>query len=462
MRFRPPLRLRLTLWYTTVMGIILLLFAGFLYWQVRRQLYARMDAGLQLAAGQALFSVALDDGQPAFQVDAGGRDALGEVGDDLVIYLRAADGRVLGAISSEDQPAMPPAPAGHSTLPVEGEPWRVYTQPLPPEDGSGFIMVAQELDPLQAILAGLRAQFLWGLPLALVLSGIGGYFLASRALAPIDQMTRTARQVSAGDMGGRIRYQGPADEVGRLAATFDDMLDRLQAAFERERRFTADAAHELRTPLAALKGRIGVTLSQSRRPLEYEDTLRSLETEVDRLIRLSKDLLFIARLDQGQISPTLERIEVGELLALVVSQLRPLAAERSITLEENSSPGLVVSGDVRLLIRLFLNLLDNAVKFSPNYGRVIISAQQAAGRVEVVIRDNGPGIAREHLPHLFERFFRGEGSRGRGGNSGSEGGSGLGLAIAYEIAWAHDGVIEVESEPGKGATFVVRIPAIGS
>lgn len=462
MGVRLPLRLRLTLWYTAVMGLILLLFAGFLYWQVRRQLYAQVDAGLQLAAGQALISVAEEGGRPAFRVDAGGRDALRNLGEDLVIYLLAGDWRILDVISSEDQPAPPPAPAGHSTQLVEGEPWRVYRHSLSAGESPGFILVAQELDPLLIALSGLRAQVLWGLPLALILSGVGGYFLASRALRAMDRITRTAQQISAGDMSGRIHYEGPADEVGRLAATFDAMLDRLQAAFERERRFTADAAHELRTPLTALKGRIGVALNQSREPDEYEETLRSLEGEVDRLIRLSKDLLFIARLEQERIAGAVEPVEAGELLALVAAQLRPLADERKVSLEEHSSTALTVSGDVELLIRLFLNLLDNAVKFCPDAGRVSIVARRAGGNVEVAIHNNGPGIDPEHLPHLFERFYRVESSRGRTGESGDHGGSGLGLAIAHEIARAHGGAIDVESEPGTGTTVVVRLPASGS
>jgi signal transduction histidine kinase len=191
-------------------------------------------------------------------------------------------------------------------------------------------------------------------------------------------------------------------------------------------------------------------------------TLRSLESEVDRLIRLSKDLLFIARLDQGRNNLTFEPVDVGEMLTIVVAHFQPLAAERSIALETSAPAGLTITGDVELLTRLLFNLLDNAVKFSPDGGRVSAGAHRSAGSVAVTVSDSGPGIAREHLPHLFERFYRVESDRGRFDQSGEQGGSGLGLAIAYEIAQAHRGAIEVTSEPGNGTTVIVRLSAAGS
>jgi heavy metal sensor kinase len=290
------------------------------------------------------------------------------------------------------------------------------------------------------------------------LAGLGGYFLASRALRPIDDITRTAQAISAGDLSQRLHYQGPPDEVGRLAHTFDSMLDRLQAAFVRERRFTGDAAHELRTPLTALKGRIGVTLSRSRQPAVYQETLRDMEGQVDRLIRLSSDLLFMARLDQGQMRPQLEQIELADFIGAVVDQVRALATAKNITIEEAIPAGLTLPGDMDLLIRLFLNLLDNAVKYTPENGRILTSAAGDSAFVEVAVQDSGPGIAAEHLPHLFDRFYRVESDRTRLTQNGDQGGTGLGLAIAHEIARMHNGRLAVESELGVGTTFVVQLP----
>jgi signal transduction histidine kinase len=319
-----------------------------------------------------------------------------------------------------------------------------------------------------------------GLPLALLLAGVGGYLLASRALQPVDGITQTAQAISASDLDQRIYYQGPADEIGRLASTFDNMLDRLQAAFVRERRFTGDAAHELRTPLAALKGRIGVTLSQPRQAEAYAETLQDMEVQVDRLIRLSNDLLLMARLDQGQLRPQLDTIIFSDFLGAVVDQVRPLLEAKSINLTTTIPPDLTLEGDLDLLIRLHLNLLDNAVKYTPPGGRVAVEAEGREKGVTISISDNGPGIQPEHLPYLFDRFYRVESDRSRagqqpvlggsvpgsspkrreGGQGGGStiGGDGLGLAIAYEIVRAHGGELSVQSEVGQGTTLVVNLP----
>jgi heavy metal sensor kinase len=277
-------------------------------------------------------------------------------------------------------------------------------------------------------------------------------------LRPIDNITRTAQAITASDLGQRIQYQGPADEVGRLAKTFDTMLDRLQVAFVRERRFTADAAHELRTPLTALKGRVGVTLSRSRSPAAYQETLQEMEGQVDRLIRLSSDLLFMARLGQGQYHLQLEQIALAELLGAAIDLIRPLAEAKAIALNENIPDSQSLQGDFDLLMRLFVNLLDNAVKFTPENGRVSLQVETQANDVQITVGDTGPGIAVEHLSHLFERFYRAEGDRARRPDDYGPGGAGLGLAIANEITRFHGGQLLVESQPGQGTTFIVRLP----
>lgn len=457
--FPIPLRIRLTLWYTLSLGLILLLFTTFLYMQVRRSLIAQVDAALNLATNQALIIVGDADGRLAFQNIAQNPDAVRNLNDDFVIHLLTQDGSVLDTLSNDNNvPLFSGQVTVFETLLAEGEPWRVYNQAIRVGNATGSLQVAQELDPVLATLANLRRQLAWGLPLALLLAGLGGLFLASRALRPIDQITRTAQAISASDLSQRIYYQGPADEVGRLAQTFDAMLDRLQAAFIRERRFTSDAAHELRTPLAALKGRIGVTLSQPRQPAEYVDTLGEMEGQVDRLIRLSSDLLFMARLDQGQFKPQFDRIELADFIGAVVDQVRPLAKAKAITLTEDIPVDLAIRGDFDLLIRLFLNLMDNAVKYTPENGRVTIQARRSAQSIQTAISDTGPGIAAEHLPHLFERFYRIEGDRARRSENG-QGGAGLGLAIAYEIARFHGGDLSVQSEVNQGTTFFVQLPA---
>lgn len=453
---RLPLRLRLTLWYLFSLGLILLLFGLLLYWQVQRGLLAQVDTGLQLAAAQALGNVAIRNGGLAFQ-NPDNSPALARLREDIAIRLLSEDGTVWDSLNRTAEPPVRAPTPGYDTYSDGDDSWRVYNEhlDLPGMSAGGWLQVTQTLESMEQTLLLLRLQLLSGMPLALLLAGAGGYFLASRALLPIDRITRTAHEINASDLSRRINYTGPPDELGRLAATFDEMLSRLQSSFDRERRFTADAAHELRTPLTALKGRIGVTLSQPRGPAEYSDSLQELERQVDRLIRLSSDLLFMARLDQGKVQRREDPIELDDLLAAVVDQIRPLAETKSITLLGSDARGLKVSGDMDLIIRLFLNLLDNAIKFTPAGGRVSVEAERSGTKVTIAIRDTGPGIPAEHRAHLFERFYRVGGDRSR---ADGQGGAGLGLAIAHEIARAHGGSLTVESKLGEGTVFMVKLP----
>jgi heavy metal sensor kinase len=473
--FQLPLRVRLTLWYTLSLGLIFVVFATFLYLQVRSSLLAQVDAALQLAATQVLLNVDEEDDpldeQLDEQLDAQlvsedvSPETLHNLADDFVIHLLTPSGTIMDTLSRDQElPIFPLQTEGFLTVLVDGEPWRVYSQAVVVEGQASQLQVGQELGVINLTLASLRAQLLLGLPLALLLAGLGGFFLASRALQPIDHITQTAQAISASDLDRRIHYEGPADEVGRLAQTFDTMLDRLQTAFVRERRFTGDAAHELRTPLAALKGRLGVTLSRPRQPATYRETLQEMEQQVDRLIRLSNDLLFMSLLEQAQFQLQQERIIMADLVSAVVEQVRPLAEVKSITLEESIYSGLTLQGDLDLLIRLHLNLLDNAIKYTSTGGRVFVQAEQYGSQALISIRDTGPGIAAEHLPHLFERFYRVESDRARwrrdNGHENGENGAGLGLAIAYEIARAHGGNLTVQSDVGKGTTFFVQLSAV--
>ena len=456
-----PLRIRLTLWYTFSLALILLLFSAFVYYQVRSRLVDQVDTGLYLAANQALIGVDESDNKLAFQVADQDQNGMRHLNDDFIILLLAPDGTIWDTLSNEDRkPPFATQTAGFQTQVDEGEPWRVYRQAVNNDPQAGWIQVAQELDPLNSTLANLQTQMFWGLPLALLLAGIGGYFLASRALRPIHTITQTAQAITANDLGQRLHYQGPRDEVGRLAETFDTMLDRLQGAFVHERRFTGDAAHELRTPLAALKGQIGVTLSKSRSPAAYQETLHTMEGQVDRLIRLSSDLLFMTRLDQEQFQLQIEHIALTDFIGAVVDQIRPFAEPKMIQVSEEIPPKIIVEGDMELLIRLFLNLLDNAVKYTPQNGRITIKALSLEKAVQIKISDTGPGIAPEHIPHIFERFYRIDDHRTRGSNDNSPGGAGLGLAIAHEIARFHGGNLTMESTLGEGATFIVTLPSI--
>jgi heavy metal sensor kinase len=461
---RIPIRVRLTFWYLLSFGVILLTFFGFLENRVMAGLEDQADAALRLAANRTRDYVIEENDRLVFQYTG----ALADMSDDFSVYLLAPDQQTIwGHLGFEDVPVLnAPAKSAFFTAKERGprvldehrrDDLRVYHQPIVADDGTviGWLQVAQDFDR-QHTLGLLRGHLCLGAPLALLLAGLGGIFLASRALRPIDHVTRTAQMINASDLHQRLNYAGPEDEVGRLATTFDGMLDRLQAGFERERCFTGDAAHELRTPLAALKGHIGVSLSQPRTPEEYAETLRDLEQQVDRLIRLSNDLLFMARLEYCKQQNTTEPIALSDLLAALEDQVKPLAETKALMLVSRVEPDLTICGSMDLLIRLFLNVLDNAIKFTPGGGTITLQTQQTADEIRVAIRDSGPGISADQIPHLFERFYRVERDRAR--RDAEQGGAGLGLAIAQEIAHLHDGQITVESAVGQGSTFTVHLP----
>jgi len=306
-------------------------------------------------------------------------------------------------------------------------------------------------------LQTLRTQLYLVLPIALVLAGIAAYLLTGRTLRPLVAISQVAESIRAGDLGRRIRYRGPADEIGRLAAAFDRMLDRVEHAFARERRFTSEASHELRTPLTAMKGGIGVTLSRTRTAEEYEAALQDLEDQVDRLIRLSTNLLVLARAGRAR-SDEPEVVDLSDLLGVTAQQMGSLAQDKGIELQTEVPPGLYVRGFAEDLARVFSNLLANSVRFTPRAGRIRVSARDCSWMKQdsicIDVADDGAGIAPDDLPHIFEPFYKGRGS------VSDEESSGLGLAIARDIVEAHGGSLDVDSRQEKGSTFTVRLPSM--
>jgi heavy metal sensor kinase len=461
MKQRKPwqsLRLRLVAWYSLLAGLSLTVSEGFMYLEFRRSLLKQIDNTLEVITIQALKNI--DDEVNALSFDPR-QDApvlaslLDEAGVsvDLLDQDGSVNERFGESLILSTEASLNP---GFKTIANDDGRWRVYTQEISPRSGrpAGWLRVSHSLQSVDATLRDVLEHHLLEIPLILGMVGLGGLFVANRALKPIGQITRMAEQVRVnGDLTQRICYQGAADELERLATMFDEMLDSLQATFEREKQFTADASHELRTPLTAIKGRLYVTLSQERTVENYQETLQAIEQEVDRLIHLSSDLLLLSQLEQYQLDLNLEPIDLSDLLAAIAEQVQPLAELHHLKFSTHIVPNLNIQGSPDHLIRLFLNLLDNAMKYTSKDGQVNLTAALCDRSVRVTLSDTGMGIPPEHLAHLFERFYRVEKSRSR-----TIEGTGLGLAIAQEIVHRHQGAIAVQSKLGQGTIFTVTLP----
>lgn len=451
-----PIRVKLTAWYLLLLALTLSGFTGYLYFRLERKIISKADTALQIAGSQSL--VYLQDkgnqlafvNKPSLQNTA---QALIEAG--FAVRLITPQGKIVNGFGKyQEVPNWIPSVSGYTKLATNKTSWRLISQPIIRQGQIiGWLQIAKSLEALTEISQELPREMLLSVPLILILAACGGLFLSSRAFRPISQITQTAQAISTIDLAQRLNYKGVKDEVGQLATTFDQMLERLQAGFEREQRFTADAAHELRTPLTVIKGRIDVTRTSERTSDEYEQTLQDLEQEVDRLIRLSNGLLLLARIDRGQLPFEPLPVDLNNLLEVIVEQLQYAAESQQIKLLNNLTPDLWVQGDPDQLTSLFLNLVDNAVKYTPQGGVVWVRSNLHSNVVQVMIVNTGVGIAQSHLPHLFERFYRADSARLQ-----KKSGAGLGLAIAHEIARLHGGNITADSIPNKETTFTVTLP----
>jgi heavy metal sensor kinase len=451
------IRFRLTLWFVLLLAITLAIFSAAVYLALRENLNSNLNDSLESRA-EIITNLVSRGGE----LDITGLNIPEDVeGEEFVRVFDASGNVVFDSSHANFQPpdnstAVSRALAGRGSRHdfEMGPELRSLTAPVR-TDGRviGAVEVALSTEDVTSTLRVLLIIIAVAYPLTLVIATGGGVFIASRALSPIDSVTRTARRISAEDLSQRLDMRLPDDEVGRLARTFDEMIARLDEAFRRQRQFTADASHELRTPLTAIKGQTEVALQRDRDPAEYRQVLGGVNSEVDRMIRLVGSLLTLARADARQVSLAKENITLGDVVSDAVDQVRPAAESKGVSVQVRPGGDLRLTADQDLLLQLMLNLLDNAVKHTPPGKAIEVSWSSEPGYAKVVVSDEGAGIDAEHLPHIFDRFFRVDKARSR-----EAGGVGLGLSISRWIVEAHGGSIRAESAPGKGARFTVSIP----
>jgi heavy metal sensor kinase len=337
---------------------------------------------------------------------------------------------------------------------LEPYPVRVLTYPVR-EAGriTSIIRVGMSLESVSVTRRRFLLVMAALLPLAVLLAGGGGWLLARRTLRPVDRMTEAARRISAERLDERVHTTGTGDELDRLAATLNAMLDRLDVAFRQIRQFSADASHELQTPLTILQGELEVALRAPRTPDDYRRVLTSALEESARIARLVDGLLLLSRADAGVLRLDRQPVDLARLVTDVCEHMQVLAEARGVTLDCGPLTPLTLQGDRQQLRRLLINLVDNGIKYTPAGGRVTLGLHQDGAWAVLGVSDTGIGLAPEEREHVFQRFYRAPAAVSRG-----EEGSGLGLCIARSIAQAHGGSIQVESAEGHGSTFTVCLP----
>lgn len=457
---------RLTFWYTGILSLTLLVLGATAYGLLTYSLAQDIDVSLRGLAEVIAAQIQKDGrtpvppdldklfrhffgyapGKPYFDMlDPLGRQKSGlpPFSSELPISSEALHNFMHGKGTFETQTGAGPYPI------------RVLTHPIL-EQGQvvSFIQVWVSLENMYKTRRRFVLIMAAVFPLGLLLAGGGGWLLARRALRPVDYMTRAAQRISGEHLGERLLETGTGDELDRLARTLNEMLGRLDDTFRQIRQFSADASHELQTPLTILKGEIEVALRSPRTPEEYQQVLNSCLEEIERISRLVEGLLLLARADSGVLRMDLKPVDLHNLLNEVATQMQKLADAQGISLSLDTLEPVTMCGDREHLRRLLLNLIDNAIKYTATGGRVTLSLRRDANYALIGVTDTGIGLSEAEQVRIFTRFFRAGNARSQSG-----GGAGLGLCIAQSIAEAHGGKIQVHSSPGQGSTFTVVLPA---
>lgn len=459
------IRARLTVWYTAVLAMALVICGVVSYDITRRQIRRTTDASLAVTVRQLTGALAneADESNGVLQ-ERSAREVLRDFHDTtrstIVLTTRGRDFAVSGTPLDRlvdrrmIEQHIRAHRWGYDTIDI-APPLRLLTQQVT-IDGSPFVIaVAASMSDEEALLAALRRAMLLSIPLALIVAALGGYLLARKSLAPVARMSAKARDIGAANLGERVPIDNADDELGELAQTFNSLLERLQQSFQSQRRFMADASHELRTPVAILQGEADVALSRDdREARDYRDSLAVMRKTIARLTRIVRDVFLLARSDTGQYPVRFDRFYLEEVVAETAQEFRTLAAENQVVFREEHGSDIAVAGDEDLIHRLLGNLIDNAIRHTPPCGTVSVRCFEDHRWARIEVTDTGSGISPDVRERIFDRFFRGDTADRNSGRSGA----GLGLPIARWIAETHGGELHVDPGDGSGTTFVALLP----
>jgi heavy metal sensor kinase len=446
-------RIRLTLWYVGTLIIILVLYSTGLYLFLQRSLFEEIDRKLKQdfeASNDAFVS-----GELAKTIASLKRDG---AQDRWLIEILDLQGKLLASLPQEDQSPLGPLPAScgqgdvRDFVTADGLNLRVKCGSVRGPNKNYFIRVARPVERIHGELRDFLELILIGLPLAVVMTAIGGYFLSRKMLRPISMMTGEASRISAERLSDRLSIENPDDELGKLAMAFNSTFSRLERTFGEMRRFTADASHELRTPLTIIRTAGEVSLRNASTASEYRDTIANILEETDRLRHLVDSLLSLSRADAGQFSLHRERADISEMCEEIVSHLSVLSEEKQQSLKLLETKSVFATVDRTIFRQAIINITHNAIKYCEHGTTIEMRVSEGPSEVVIEITDNGPGIAPQHQAKLFDRFYRVDEGRSR-----KDGGSGLGLSIARWAVEANGGSIELSSQVGQGSTFRIHL-----
>ncbi len=459
------LRLRLVAWYAGVLTIVFVLLGVLTLFFLQHYLEANLldtqaQRARQIAATLLAHAGANDEPAVRTQVE----NLYSPEANDRFIRITRADGQLVYASGAPKDARFDPArvPPLHSgdidgkSRKVRGPDGSLLIAALAATgtDGTRYrVEVGAAGAPIEATLIHVLIMLAIGLPIAVCVAVAGGFVLVRRALDPVERMARKAEEITQHNLSERLPVVRSGDELERLSVSLNHMISRLEEAIHGSKQFVADASHELRTPLTVMRGELESLAQDGQLRGETREALGSVLEEVERLAEIVEGLFALSRLDAGEAHSEWVRFDLTELAATTAEQMSLLAEDKRVSVACESSPAVIVAGDRARLKQVVVNLLDNAIKYTPSGGRVALSVRRDNGHAVLEIADNGVGIPADALPHVFKRFFRVDDSRSR-----EQGGAGLGLSIVKSICTAHSAVVEVTSAPGKGSTFRIKQP----
>ncbi|MCB1223567.1 MAG: HAMP domain-containing protein, partial [Mesotoga sp.] len=436
-----PIRIKLTLWYVLFLGVILFAFSILIYMILSAQLHSETDSSLRIVSSQLLANIEIVQNYPVFKKTVE-MDSLTNrlLAEGFAVRLMDNSGSIVEGFGPFGilKASIDLTDKEFSSVSTSVGVWRIFTLQI---GQWGWIQVGESLSSVRVALFRLsRLMMLIG-PTIIILAVVGGFYLAKKSLEPVERITLLAEEISVEKLNKRLNLTLPDDELGHLASTFDGMLERLEESVKKQRQFTSDAAHELRTPLTAIRSIVDVTLHRDRSSEEYVSALLQIQNEIERLSSVIDDLLIITRLENTLPKREFAVFSVSALIWEVLETMMVLAKEKNIEIETDLQENLEIAGDRKHLSRAVFNLVDNAIKYTPENGKIRIAAKlsESKERIEIIVEDNGIGIQLEDMERIFDRFYRVDRARSQ------TRGTGLGLSIAKEIVKAHGGVISVKS-----------------